>query len=457
MSKKTKLIVAGFLASLAASAFSSAKPPVITLGGIIDTQVGYRTQKAPFDNALATSIQNVPVRAKLLSYGLVNDTKIHLSIDGKSDWFNYGAFINLNADTSASKENEKSVAHQTMLYLQSRVGRIEVGSYVGAYDAMKVNGASVARATGGIDGDWKYWVDTDVDFLVDSPSSTGLTTLIFAPTLPTARDKSYEANASKISYYTPKFNGFRAGISYIPDTDQHGTVTNLKGLAKKFTAFSFPGGNLPGNLGSANQTNSFYHVIQGGVSYKYRADRKTGFIVSAFGEVGDAKKRIGFEDIIDRYNLKAYELGAKIFYSDFAVAGSYGDWGKTGLSKSSAFAETLKAIANVGSSHYWTAGASYSKPCYGVSVSYLRSSNAGMGATGFRVDSEENNGFNAMYSPNKGKVEVLSFGADYTVAPGLLEYIELTQYRIDSKFNKSADFPGKNRGLVFLTGLKLHF
>ncbi len=450
MSNKTKLIVAGLVAGLAATASASTKPPVVTLGGSLDTQVGHQTQKSPFKTAGGANIANIPASTRLDSYGIVNDTKVHLKVDGHGHGFRYGGMIVLNADTSASKENESSVAHQTMMYLESCMGRLEAGSYTGAYDAMKVNGASVARATGGIDGDWKYWVNTDVDSAATVANGTGLNTLILAPALPTARDKSYESNASKVSYYTPTFAGFRAGISYTPDTDQHGTVTNLKGLTKSFTAFSFPGGTNPGNLGSANQTNSFTNVFQGGLSYKHKFNNKLGFKISALGEMGDAKKYLGANNtVVDRHKLKAYEVGAKFTYMGFGLAGSYGDWGKTGLAKSAtSVANGNRSVAGAKSGHYWSVGANYVHNCYGASFGYFNSENGGFNLSNLGA-------VNPSYSATKGKAKVYSIGIDYRVAPGLMPYIEGSQFDLRDKTNLTQT--GKNTGSVILGGIKLNF
>lgn len=441
MSNKTKLIVAGLVAGFAATASANTKSPVVTLGGSLDTQIGHKTEKAPYKADTNNH--------KFDSYGIVNDTKVHVRADGQGHGFRYGGLVVLNADTSESKENESSVAHQTMMYVESCLGRLEAGSYTGAYDAMKVNGASLARATGGIDGDWKYWVHTDLDGAVATSTGTGLTTLAFAPALPTSRDKSYEANASKVTYYTPTYHGFRAGVSFTPDTDQHGTVTNLKGLTKSYTSFSFPGGSNPGNLGSANNTNSFTSVFQGGLSFKHKFSNKVGFKIAALGEVGEAKKYLSSGNTVDRHDLRAYEIGAKVTYMGFGVAGSYGDWGKTGLAKTvTTPAGVVTPVSGAKATHYWTVGVNYVHHCYGMSFGYLSSENGGFGMT-------DVNAVAPAYSARKGKAQVYSFGVDYKIAPGFMPYAEISQFNLKDKSNVLNT--GKNSGTVILAGSKLTF
>jgi hypothetical protein len=429
MSKKTKLLVAGLVAGFACSASASGKAPTVTLGGSLDTQFGSKTEK----NAYKLDSNN----HKLNNAGIVNDTSVHVKVDGAAHGLKYGGLVKLNADTSTSKVGEGSVGHQTMMYVESSMGKLEAGSYTGAYDAMKVSGASLARATGGIDGDWKYWVNTGVDSTYVAATGAGINSLIVAPTLPTAMDKSYSANASKVTYYSPIFAGFRLGVSYTPDTQQHGTVTNLKALTKDYVTLS----------DASNQTLNYKNVFQGGLSYKGKFD-KVGFRFSALGEVGSAKKgltTIG-DNYVSRHDLRAWELGAKISYMGFGLAGSYGDWGKSGLVKSMTAAGVTTSVVGAKAGKYWTAGANYVHHNYGVSFGYMKAENGGFGLnTGATPKA---------YSSLKGQSTVYSFGADYKVAPGFMPYAEVSMFDLKDK-TRAAD--GKNKGTVFLAGSKLEF
>ncbi len=429
---------------LASGASANQKPPVITLGGSLDTQFGYVSQKYPFNSININSSDPLlpEVFEKIDKYGIVNDTKIDIDIYGHTNCFKYGGFIRLNADTSTSKEGENSVAHQTMMYVESNLGRLEAGSYTGSYDAMKVNGASLARATGGIDGDWRYWANTAVDGPLNIATGHGINLLIFSPSLPTAFDKSYEANASKISYYTPIFNGFEAGITYIPDTEQHGTVTNLRPLLSSATT----------NLALYNQTRSFRNVFQGGFSYQGKFD-KVCFKLSALGEVGDAKRLLSPGGAVIRHDLQAYEIGAKASYMGFGLAGSYGDWGKSGIPKTLMIVAptTFVPFPGAKSGSYWTAGVNYVHHCYGLSFGYLGSENGGF------IDSTVGIG-GPKLSPVKGKTRLYSFGFDYKVAPGFMPYAEITWFDLkNGAIFDTGSLGPKNKGTVFLAGSKLEF
>jgi predicted porin len=428
MSKKTKLLVAGLVAGFACGASASGKAPTVTLGGSLDTQFGTKTEKNEFKSNASGQ--------KLSTSGIVNDTSVHVKVDGAAHGMKYGGMIKVNADTSNSKVGEGSVAHQTMMYVESSMGKLEAGSYTGAYDAMKVSGASLARATGGIDGDWRFWANTDVDGSYTAVTGAGINSLIVSPTLPTAMDKSYSANASKVTYYSPIFAGFRLGVSYTPDTQQHGTVTNLKGLTKDYVTLS----------DASNQALNYKNVFQGGLSYKGKFD-KVGFRFSALGEAGSAKKGLtGIGTHLSRHDLRAWELGAKVSYMGFGLAGSYGDWGKSGLAKSLTAGDVTTSINGAKSGKYWTAGANYVHHNYGVSFGYMNSENGGFALNTAATPKA--------YSPVKGKASVYSFGADYKVAPGFMPYAEISMFDLK---DKTRDAAGKNKGTVFLAGSKLEF
>ena len=59
----------------------------------------------------------------------------------------YGGEINLLADTSSDVQGRGANASKTMVYLDGMWGRFELGSAVGAEGTMKVDAATIARAT----------------------------------------------------------------------------------------------------------------------------------------------------------------------------------------------------------------------------------------------------------------------------------------------------------------------
>jgi hypothetical protein len=240
--------------------------PTLVLSGSLNTQFGYKDQSQAYKIDATGN--------KFGKYGIVNDTNINLGINAERQGFKYGGLINLNSDTSTSKVGENTVGHQTMVYVESSIGRFEGGSYTGAHQDMRAGAPTIARAVGGIDGDWKYWIN----------SAVGNGKQITPPRLPTTTGGSFVANAAKLTYYAPALQGFRIGVTYIPDTEHHGTITNLKSLSRSYTKVPFIAGSF-----NTNQVSGYTNVIEGGFSYDGKLG-ETAFKFPALGEAGNAKK-----------------------------------------------------------------------------------------------------------------------------------------------------------------------
>ncbi len=110
-----------------------------------------------------------------------SDTQVDFKIDGKSDaGLGYGGEVDLLADTSADVQGRGVNASKTFIYMEgSNWGRFELGSNVGADGTMKVDAGTIARATGGINGDWNYFANASTQFLAQAalPLGYGLTVL----------------------------------------------------------------------------------------------------------------------------------------------------------------------------------------------------------------------------------------------------------------------------------------
>lgn len=341
-------------AGLYASA-ASAATPTVTVGGFADFQTGFVSED-----------QDTNRRGWLFQ----NDTEVHFRVDGKADnGLGYGAVIELEADVTADADGEGFNADKTFLYLQGGWGRVELGANIGASQALQVDARNVARATGGIDGDWYDYVNL--------LGTGGSAPFIISPDLPVAHGAGTSAgisgaagsseDASKVIYYTPRWSGFQLGLSYAPDAANTGTASGF---------------NLTNVYG-------FENVWQGGVNYQGKISNVT-VAASLTGELGDGKTA-GFED------LAAWAIGGTLGYNGFSFGASYGDWNDSGQ---------VKGASN-NDSDYWTLGLGYVTGPFGASITYL--------------DSE--------YATND--LSNLSIGVDYKLAPGLVPYAEVTFFELD--------------------------
>lgn len=379
--KKVLLGTSALVGAVLVSQAALAEAPKVTVGGFSEFQAGIVGE----DNDTA-----------LRNHGFRSDNEISFKVNGRTDsGLGYGAEIWLEADVTDDADAQGTNASKTFVYLEGAWGRFEGGSNLGADQTLKVDASSIARATGGIDGDWYYFVNqgTTANQIIstpDLPINYGFSA-VGGPAL----GNEAQENLNKVTYYTPRWYGFQAGLSYSVDTDDRGQNVTL----------------------ADNTAGQFENIWQGGINYTNQWDQ-WGLGLSATAESGDAESNL-YED------LWAWALGAKVSYMGFSVAASYGDWDDSGA---------LKAPGGNDDSHYWTIGGAYEYGPFGVSVTYLDSEYdvAGVGENEF---------------------DNLSIGADYKLAPGLTPYAEI------SFFDQNAVGGGlnDNDGTVFILGTALNF
>lgn len=383
--------------------------PVITLGGYADFQVGGPMQRKAYgaDDAAVHS-RDVHTRT---------DTEVSIKADGKTEnGLGYGAFIDLQADTSANDSRDATNgghAKRTYIYGETAFGRVELGANGDAANALRVDASTFARATGGIGGDWYHYVDLD-----NSPSSTTMSRVFYVlPGLPTAvmpeevtsSTATFETreNANKISYYTPRIQGVQVGVSFTPDQDEQGTATGFSSrTTSALTDLQSPG---------------FENVWNGGINYQNEFQGTT-IEASLTGDLGEAKNVP--TGTAQKDDLQAYALGLSASNSGFTVGGSWAKLDQFGRTKS-----------YDSDGQYWTVGAAYENGPFGASVGYLDS----------KIDSS-----NAL---GKSEFNNLSFGTDYQLAPGLVPYVELSFFDTNDKDASTKD----NEGSVLILGTEVSF
>jgi len=383
--KKILLGTTGLVgASLLATA-ASAETPKVTLGGFSDFQAGYVSDDKD---------------AGQRSLGFRNDNEIVVKVDGKTNsGLGYGAQIDLEADTTADSNNQGTNASRTFTYLEGGFGRVELGGNKSVAATQRIDASTIAVATGGINGSWVNFANgSTAGTRASNAGSLGanfVTTSKLAAehgSLTRAGDET-TYNATKVSYYTPKFSGFQAGISYTPQLDDRGQTM------------------------VSSDTNGVSDVIDVALGYSNTFSGGYKLAASATYERGQgeglaAASGFGTDDI------RAWNAGASLGYQGFSLAGSYGRNSDTG-------------IAGV-SSTYWTAGLGYAAGPVGLSATYLNSTAKTAGV--------------------KDKFDNFVLGADYKLAPGLTPYAEVSFY----DFNGAAA-ANDNQGTAVILGTQVAF
>lgn len=380
-------VLVGAAALFAGAAFAG-ETPKVTLGGTSDFQVGFVGEDQDFgpSDGVATS----PGGAKR-SGAFRTETELNVKIDAKTDsGLGYGGQFDLAVSGHNDQDANTNQVNRSWVYLDGAWGRLEGGTTYGVTSTMKVDAASIARATGGIDGDFNYFMTATTGRVIATPDlflnygTSGAVQL---------GDESQEA-INKVNYYTPRFAGFQAGVSFLFDT----TGTDRGIVLSR-------GNN---NGGEAE------NVVLGGLNYEGKFG-DFGVKAAATGEWGNSEVT-GTED------LRTYNLGAQVDFMGFSLAGSYGDLG-----------DSLQASATLGDdAHYWTVGGAYAYGPFGVSVTYL--------------DSEVDTGATSNDFSN------LSIGADYKLAPGLTPYAEVSFVDVDP-----VGIVNDNNATVFIAGTQLAF
>jgi hypothetical protein len=407
-----KVILVYGLCYLPASASAGVK---VTVGGSVHSNWAHTQQSKAFQYQNPSQYRSSIAEEKLPNNNIATDAHLRFKISGIADsGIKYGGWILLNANTSWAKkqtfghsEEAKGIAEQMMTYLEGGYGRIEIGSYTGVSNAMKVNAATFASATGGINGDAQYhWNRRTI-----TGRGRTATEFLQTPNLPTNELGTVGIkgiNAAKFNYYTPRFSGFRLGISYIPDSKTYGSASQAINVIKNGEGFK--------------------DIFEAGISYAGEI-KNVGIKIAAVGEFGKNKD-------IKRQDLQAWEMGMNVSHRGFVIGGSYGSWGKYNMLKAN--------LIVLGRTNYWTVGLGCAQGPFTTSITYLRGKKMASQLIG-----QDNS------RPNTLRNTVL--GVDYKIAPGLLSYVEFASFKMDEKSpNRQRDRKG-NRGHIFITGIKLSF
>jgi hypothetical protein len=410
----------------------------VTVGGRIDFMHAGVSQKKEFRT---NNPFNPAAGKKLQTSSFAHDTKLDIKADATSPdgTFTYGGLIRLNADVSHASNGKQSNADKVMVYVQNnKIGRLEAGSYPGAGGMFEMDTKNIAKGTYGVYGFSGLWmnnrtirVERMLAMLGQSlDEGTAAYEYTMLPNLFSNYSGRYYSDANKATIYTMPLEWLKIGVSYIPDLDSVGTS---KGIAWK----NGPAVDDRKDLFPP----TFRNVWSGGLQYEFDLKDEYKIKGSLVGEIGDSK-------VPEIRDLKAYEIALQLRKGDIAIAGAYGDWGKSGTFKQ-------KVAGTKQGAHYWYAGFSQDISDFGYSVTYLNSEKAGgiemlankmrkVGAPTIITDGLSDRGYN--------KFENVGIDLEYRLAPGLLPYVGVARFKY-----KGADRLKANAGTVVLTGMRLIF
>lgn len=389
---KKLLSTTAILGALALSAGTAEAANLqVNVGGFIDFQAGYTSDDIIGKGSTASATND----ANELNFN--NDTEVHFTVEGTADnGLEYGAVIELEADVDNSDlaQNGGLNADKAYLFAQGAWGRVEMGSNTDAAEALSVNSATFASATGGVDGDFYRYagvpaggagfaVRPDLTFANAGAGATSGT--------------NFDEDATKLTYYSPRVAGFQAGVSYAPNLDAVGVTA-------------------PSEVGYKN-------AIAAGLNYTTQVDQ---FAIKLAGAYETATSKNDTGTVTNGEAIEAWELGGNVSFAGFTVGGSYGDLGNVVASTA--------GVLEVESADYWDAGVGYAFGPWSASASYFNSTVDQLGAAG------------------NNKFDNIVVGVDYKLAPGLVPYAEVSFFDFDG-----STATGSNDGTAVIVGTQLTF
>ena len=463
-----KIILASAVASVITGSAAHADMS-LQIGGNIDAQIGFRNEDSAFERVKPFDTAGDKRRGE----AIVHDTTLTFEVFGHTDilgGLNYGGKIVLEADTSSSKyhmpdveisladnevatsKNIESVqikdpaynlnrnAREVMVFFDGDWGHLEAGNTYGATKKMQIDAGSVAAGNGGVHGDSGLWINPyplwgnmrtpdfytnkmafyHVDHLflpANQSGGTGSQGMPFSTEL---------ATAAKISYYSPNFNGLRFGVTYIPDTDVYGTVSNIATVVEQSSAHGF----------------GFEDVFEGGFLYDGSLG-DIGFQLSVLGQTGDAKKRSANtyttsnddSSIVSKYeDIGGYEIGLATSFMGIGFAASYGE--HDGL------------LSNLNDLEYYTLGLGYEMGPWAFSVNYMKTEQESKVLGNAAADT-------TFDKKKKAEFENLVFDVAYQ-CQGMMPYLQVASFEAIRPEN-GQDTNIKNDGTVVLVGAKISF
>ncbi|AJD54086.1 outer membrane protein OmpU [Thalassospira xiamenensis M-5 = DSM 17429] len=248
--KKILFASSAIVAVAFAGQASASEPIKLSVGGYMEQWVGFTDE----DNTAASGRVNA----------FQSDTEVYFQGSTTLDnGIEIGARIELEGETSGDQIDEQ------FLYVNGGFGRIEMGKNDSVADSMSVLAPTVGPVNPN-DGGTEDWVN--LENVIDTVPAFG-------------------GDQNRVSYMTPSFGGFQAGISFADDSNRNGA--NEVGTTTAYNSINGSGDN----------------IVSGALAYSADFD---GFSLglSVEGENQD-------ED-------NWYGAGVNVGFGNFTVGGSYG-------------------------------------------------------------------------------------------------------------------------------------
>jgi hypothetical protein len=394
----------------------------------------------------------------------IDDAEIRFIARARADnGLRYDLKIELDVDTSSGDVE----TDEARIQLSGGWGTMRLGDDDGVEEVMTYAGENLMIGQSGFDGG----LESGFDFLGAFPRGPDLI--------------GDTEDATKISYFTPRFLGFQAGVSFTPDSghDLSEGRSRIKSFDLRAPSSSF---FRPAPFGVDTENN-----VAAGVNF-VRNFGGLNLAVSAIGLWADAETRqvrsvLDADDVLDPdpfeiEDVFSWQAGGTIGWRGIALGGGYGESGDS-LSFGD-LAKRLNEATDGGTTppeppdlasvdpdyHFWSAAARYRSGPFAAHLGYFRSESQGWEWRRVEVgDSGDTDQDDVNFFSFETEIDIYTLGAEYVLAPGLKFYAEYDRIKIDQKFegvafdnDSEAEFtlsPEKddNEGNVFMLGAQVSF
>lgn len=300
----TALVAAGFIVSAAPA--DAAEKLKIGVGGYAEQWFGY------------TDIQDDGNTTQDLSgFDVKSDTEIHFK---GSTTLDNGLEIGINVQLEGNSNSGDQI-DESYLTVRGNFGQIDIGDENSAL--YKTHVAPKEYGIGINSGDTVEWELT-------GSTSIGDSGYFRSPFGGTYIEPGRANDSTKLTYYTPRTEGFRVGLSYAPDSDQDSNV-------------------LPDRNNS-----SLTDGVMAGIDYSHDFNGVKLAASAGYGTFLEASD--------DNQEPEAYAFGLTVDYAGFQVGGSYASFRDSGVNDGDAY----------------VIGAAYDFHKFGVSATYLHGERDGL-------------------------------------------------------------------------------
>lgn len=303
----------------------------------------------------------------------INESEVHVNARNTADnGISYGVSLELNGGAGEGGTDEAWV------FLSSDSwGRLELGDQDDATNRMRLGSQNAHKGLGGPVGGLGGNLALFGGFGNEGMGARA------------DWDNNTTSDATKVTYFTPRFSGFQLGASLTPDTGTNSGTASLL------------------NTNADNDGND-ENVISLGANYVGKFDN-VGVGISATYQSGTDE--VGGSAEINN-DIDIFGIGAKVDFSGFTIGAHYSDFGETDISVANS-----RNGADQGDA--WSVAVGYQAGPMGISAWY--------------TNHEKDNSTTASAAgATSSELTRYGIGAGYSVAPGWLLRADLEMFSHDN-------------------------